>query len=254
MGVPARANNETIITLIIRETKENVKLNQLARTVRTTIINEKSLLHAMSDAASHGGFKIRFSQSEETVTILTDEWLATMKTKIIPRKVIGLIAEYFGKVPEKGCYSVFRYKKEYEIQYYHDDTFRIDVKNLIRGEQIDALYTGMQIFNWYIFVARDGSLSGIKGEGLDLLEINLHPRAVPGKSLAYIDDDSALFLKAFDSTILTPVQQAIWGSLTAIEWWEMKGPEAKPAPEADAEQMELEERDGAEDGDDEHGN
>lgn len=209
------------------------------------IINEKSLLKAMSDAAAHGGFKIRFSPSEEAVTILTDEWLATMKTKTIPRKVIGLIAEYFGKVPEKGCYSVFKFKHEYEIQYYHEDTFKIDTRNLIRGVTIDALFTGMHIFNWYIFVAQDRSLWGVKAEGLDLLENNFKPQTIPGKSMAYIDadDGSALFLKTFDSSILTPAQQAIWGELSAVDWWELKGPETKAGPEANVEQMNLTEQD-----------
>lgn len=214
------------------------------------VVNEKGLLKAMSEAASHGGFKIHFDKTDRSTVIQTDEWLVSILDHAIPRKVLGMIAEYFGKIPETGCYCVFKYKQEYEIQTYLIETFKADIRNLAMGFEQKAIYTGMQLWGRFIYVSEEGELLGAKPENLTLLEATFLPtQIIPGKSLRCMDDESTIYIRLFDSSHLIPAQQAIWGSLVAIDWWEQKETETRNRPDTDAIQMELAERDETEGGD-----
>lgn len=206
----------------------------------------------MNDAAKHGGFKIHFNKSEGSTVIQTDEWLVSILNWVMPRKVVGLIAEYFGKIPSEGCFNVFKYKHEYEIQNYLIETFKADVRNIASGYLLDAMYTGMELWGRFIYVSSEGELLAAKPEGLILLEP--YPvQIVPGKSLRSMDDESTLYIKLFDSSILTPAQQAIWGALTAIDWWSTKEGTAVSFPNTDGIQMELAEQEEPDGGGDDNG-
>ena len=73
------------------------------------IVNEKALVRAMQDTVKRGGYRIRFNENwnaADTCVICTDKWLVQMDRKDVPRKVLGLLTEHFGYLPDCGCWSV----------------------------------------------------------------------------------------------------------------------------------------------------
>lgn len=213
------------------------------------IISEKGLCKAMNDAAAHGGYKLRFNYDDDTLTVLTEEWLVNVETEKIPRKVLGLIVEHFGYIPEGGCYCVRKKKDEVDIQNYMHATFSVDVLNIATGNTLPALYTGITVWNRALYVSEIGTLRGAEPVHFGLLEIGTKPSMVSsaenkGKSLMFADEESSVFISICDSSFLPEAKQTIWDSLEQINWWNAKEDEYQDAAD-EGEQMNLHEREEA---------
>ena len=208
------------------------------------LISENGLRRVMSDAAAHGGYKLRFNGNESTLTVLTLEWLINVETNKIPRKVLALIVEHFGYIPAHGCFSVKKTKDGFDIQSYMNETFNADVAIIAMGTPEPTLYTGITVWNKALYISESGRLRGAAPELHCLTECGAKPQIIPDRSLCFMDEDSAVFITVCDSDCLQDAKQAIWESLERIDWWKVKEAEPEPSAEPDdeGEQMELSER------------
>lgn len=208
------------------------------------IISEKGMCSCMRDAAAHGGYKIRFNNDEETLTVLTLEWLVNVENQKIPRKALALIVEHFGYLPESGCFSVKKTKDSFDVQSYMSETFNADVALIARGAPELALYTGITVWNKALYISESQCMRGAAPELHCLLEFSGKPKIIPERSLCFIDDESAVFIAVCGGDFLPENKKPIWDSLERIDWWKAKDAETEGAEtESAAEQMELEEAD-----------
>lgn len=68
------------------------------------VINEKGLLRAMKEAYKSDGYEIECTQTGgvKEIHLETTRWYVTCVIKNLPRKVLGLIVEHLGEIPEPG--------------------------------------------------------------------------------------------------------------------------------------------------------
>jgi len=68
------------------------------------VINEKGLLRAMKEAYKSDGYEIECIQTGgiREIHIETTTWYVMCVLKNLPRKVLGLIVEHMGEIPEPG--------------------------------------------------------------------------------------------------------------------------------------------------------
>lgn len=209
------------------------------------LISEKGLCHAMSDAAAHGGYKLRFNEDEETLTVVGHEWLINVEMGKIPRKALALLVEHFGYLPGSGCFSVKKTKDSFDVQSYMNETFNADVALIAMGTPEAVLYTGISVWSMELFISESGALRGASPENFGLLQGNPKAQIIPERSLCYIDEDGAVFITVSGGDFLPDIKRPIWDSLEQIDWWKAKDaePEQSAAPEDEGEQIMLEERD-----------
>lgn len=82
------------------------------------VINEKGLIRAMKEAYKGAGYKVAADDSGgiEEIMIGYPGWVVVIEKKNIPRKVLGLIAEHVGAIPEPGqAYQVSKKQTQTEI-------------------------------------------------------------------------------------------------------------------------------------------
>lgn len=67
------------------------------------IINEKSLIANVKKAYKDSGYRVvcKDRGGEEWISIIGNTFIANMTVASLPRKVLGLIAEHAGRLPEK---------------------------------------------------------------------------------------------------------------------------------------------------------
>lgn len=209
------------------------------------IISEKGLCKCMTDAAAHGGYRIRFAWQ---MAVMTDEWMVNVNLEMVPRKVLGLIVEHFGYLPNDGCFSVRKTKDDVEVQDYMNDTFAIDVKNITEGKSEAAMYTGITVWNKEHYISESGVLRGANPVHFGLLEKGKSPTMHGGVSLIFEDEDSGVFISVCDNSFLPEAKRVMWDALERIDWWKDK--EEKSAgcdgDEGDYEQTEIEAGEGEE--------
>ena len=68
------------------------------------VVSESGLLKAMKEAWKSVGYKVanRDSGGVEEIMIGAPGWVVLIEKKNMPRKVLGLIAEHVGQIPEPG--------------------------------------------------------------------------------------------------------------------------------------------------------
>lgn len=68
------------------------------------VINEKGLLRAMKEAYKSDGYEIECKEigGVREIHIETPSWYVMCVLKNLPRKVLGLIVEHMGEIPEQG--------------------------------------------------------------------------------------------------------------------------------------------------------
>lgn len=68
------------------------------------VINEKGLLRAMKEAYKSDGYEIECTQTGgvKEIHLETARWYVSCVLKNLPRKVLGLIVEHLGEIPEPG--------------------------------------------------------------------------------------------------------------------------------------------------------
>jgi len=221
------------------------------------LINEKGLCRAMSEAAGHGGYRIRFNEDEETISIATDEWLVNIEIQHLPRKALSLIVEHFGYIPVPGCFSVEKIKDGYQVQGYLDGNFDADVRGYTAAGTLEpAINTGITVWGMSLWIESGGIMRGVSPRLFGIVELKTMKKAqiVGDANLAIIDEDSAVFFRGCGSEYLSAAQQILWESIEKINWWKAKEAETEAeteddeeqGPEDACEQIEIQEREAIE--------
>lgn len=82
------------------------------------IINESGLLSVMKDSYKMGGYHVAVSMVSNKKSYLLAGygygWAAVIRHSKMPRKVLGLLAEHIGRLPEDG--EAFLCKKDNDVQ------------------------------------------------------------------------------------------------------------------------------------------
>lgn len=83
------------------------------------IIDEKGLISAMKDAYKSSGYNVTVEEDAAgvpNVIIGTGWWTVVIAKESLPRKVLGLIAEHVGDIPDAGeAYRVMKGEPQTEI-------------------------------------------------------------------------------------------------------------------------------------------
>lgn len=82
------------------------------------VIDDKGLLRAMKEAYKTSGYKVAADDSTgvDMLVIGTPQWVAEIEQENVPRKVLGLIAEHIGTLPQPGeAWQVHKKETQTEI-------------------------------------------------------------------------------------------------------------------------------------------
>lgn len=82
------------------------------------VVNEKGLMRAMKAAYGKEGYKVanKDDSGREEIVIGAPGWAVIIEKKNMPRKILGLIAEHLGKIPEPGeAFQVAKHATQTEI-------------------------------------------------------------------------------------------------------------------------------------------
>lgn len=82
------------------------------------VINEQGLLRAMKEAYKADGYEIECvaNGSMTEIHLETSRWYVNCEIKNLPRKVLGLIAEHLGELPQPGqCFQVKKSETQTKI-------------------------------------------------------------------------------------------------------------------------------------------
>lgn len=193
---------------------------------------------AMSKAAKKGGYRLRFNEAEGTVVVMTGDWLVDIERDKLPRKALALIVEHFGYLPDSGCFEVTKCRDEFEAQGYMNSSFNSDVLAFAGGTQEPVMNTYCMIWGKEIWAGEGGKLHGVRPELFSLCGRPAAGQLTSGGRLAFLDEDSAIFLDACGSEALPEGKLMIWETLESIDWWKMKESEEGAAeagsPEGEA--------------------
>lgn len=98
------------------------------------VVSEKGLIRAMKEAYKGYGYKIANDNSAgvQELVISYPGWAVVMTMKNVPRKVLGLVAEHLGKIPEPGeAFQVSKKQAQTEI---FDVSMGV-IHNMVGGEK-----------------------------------------------------------------------------------------------------------------------
>ena len=94
------------------------------------IVNESGLLKAMKDSYKSGGYHVAFGEVFERWYFLIASygysWGVVIRSDKTPRKVLGLLVEHIGKLPEDG--EAYLCRKDEDAQ---DEIFSVAAKPLL---------------------------------------------------------------------------------------------------------------------------
>ena len=119
------------------------------------MIDERSLLAAIKDAWRTGGYSVVGNGGE--LVLQGSGWLAVLPRGIVPRKVLALLVEHLGEIPEGAAWKV--YKKQAAQAQMVDmaleavDTIRRELES--EPNPREAHRTAMTWKNWEVWQTED---------------------------------------------------------------------------------------------------
>jgi len=184
------------------------------------IINEKALVKAMEKAAASDGYRVQFDPERAEISVYAEEWFVRTNMEKAPRKVIGLLAEHFGYVPEEGCFEVNKPPKEKLaiVQGFQPEVFQSTANGFCHGITKKAGW--LPASAWGLALAMDSNrkLYTVKPE-LTALETIDSIVSIPEESaLCWWDDDSFLAMQASTAGTFDGKKADILAALEKIEW------------------------------------
>lgn len=99
------------------------------------VIREKGLLKAMKEAYKQDGYKVARLGTEDGSWLMVQggDWAVEIEAGNVPRKVLGLIAEHLGKLPEAG--EAFQCRKDAPQTVIYDTVAHLAADLDLRAEQ-----------------------------------------------------------------------------------------------------------------------
>ena len=156
------------------------------------MIDERSLLAAIKDAWRTGGYSVVGNGGE--LVLQGSGWLAVLPRGIVPRKVLALLVEHLGEIPEGAAWKV--YKKQGAQAQMVDmaleavDTIRRELES--EPNPREAHRTAMTWKNWEVW-----QTEGLKVATFDpdLVAMGVGDAMAYGKRLVW-DDEGGLLVVA----------------------------------------------------------
>lgn len=162
------------------------------------LINEKALARQLKEAWRSGGYKV--ADIDGLMFIATIDWAIIIRTEDIPRKVIGLLAEHLGYLPDEDPVHV---RKGMDNQMMIVDELTELFHELNTGNWHSACATNI-IWkdSWRLFQRADHNIHGVDIALLDLLNhagIKGQDVREDGKATRYCgDEEQTVFLVPMD--------------------------------------------------------
>ena len=155
------------------------------------VVDEKGLLAAMKEEYKSLGYKVAADDRSgvENVIISAPLWTVVIRKEDLPRKVLGLIAEHVGEIPEAGtAYQVSKKQTQTEIfsmtmQVVEDFDIGNKDRRIIR--RTDIVLGGYPIWQ----TATDRRVVEVNPDMEDLMNWGRHVVRLAGDDLLYVDDD-----------------------------------------------------------------
>lgn len=119
------------------------------------MIDERGLLAAIKDAWRTGGYSVVGNGSE--LVLQGCGWLAVLPRGIVPRKVLALLVEHLGEIPEGTAWTVYK-KRGAQAQMVDMALEAVDtIRRELEGEPNprEAHRTAMTWKNWEIWQTED---------------------------------------------------------------------------------------------------
>ena len=119
------------------------------------MIDERGLLAAIKDAWRTGGYSVVGNGGE--LVLQGGGWLAVLPRSIVPRKVLALLVEHLGEIPEGTAWKVYK-KQGAQAQMVDMALEAVDtIRRELEGEPNprEAHRTAMTWKNWEIWQTED---------------------------------------------------------------------------------------------------
>lgn len=119
------------------------------------MIDERSLLAAIKDAWRTGGYSVVGNGGE--LVLQGCGWLAVLPRGIVPRKVLALLVEHLGEIPEGTAWTVYK-KQGTQAQMVDMALEAVDtIRRELEGEPNprEAHRTAMTWKNWEVWQTED---------------------------------------------------------------------------------------------------
>lgn len=219
------------------------------------IIDEKALVKAMGKAALSGGYRVRFDPEHAEIAIYAERWFVKTKMTATPRKVIGLLAEHFGYVPEEGCFEVQKSKHDdtAAIQSFQDEVFESTANYYCHAVYHKAGWLPATAWGRALAMDNMRKLYAVSPELTELETIDSIVSIPEASALCWFDDNSFLAMQASTAVDFDGPKADILAALEKIEW-DVDSSNERDERASGAEQMELgdaPEADDAKEGDEE---
>lgn len=184
------------------------------------IVNERALVKAMEKAAASGGYRVRFDPEHAEIAVYADEWFVKVNMEKAPRKIIGLLAEHFGYVPDEGCFEVQKTKDDPTavIQGFAEGVFLGTQHDFCQGLRRKAGWLPATAWGLALAMDLNRKLYTVRSALVEL-EVGDNILALPEMSaLCWGDDDSFLAVTASTAGAFDGKKADILAALERIEW------------------------------------
>jgi len=204
------------------------------------IVNEKALVKAMEKAAASGGYRVRFDPEHAEIAVYADEWFVKVDMEKAPRKIIGMLAEHFGYLPDEGCFEVQKTKDDPTavIQGFAEGVFLGTQHDFCQGLRRKAGWLPATAWGLALAMDLNRKLYTVR-PALVELEVGDNILALPEMSaLCWGDDDSFLAVTASTASDFDGCKADILAALERIEWSVDSSGDGRAAADNDG-QMEI---------------
>ena len=186
------------------------------------LINENGLVRAIKKAYKAGGYTV--NNLGDTMAIYTDAWFIKCNRAILPRKVLAVIVEHMGMIPELGApVSVLKGEDPQQVM---EEIARTDLDGWCTGERSDdvtmvpVIMQGYQIFQ----TAGGGTCWGCPLGLLNMIERDMaeHGGAdvVDNNRLLWTGDGEAVAIctiRKATSSWAKEWERAVWNALEGVD-------------------------------------
>lgn len=206
------------------------------------VVNEKGLCRAMNEAAGQEGYKLLMTGNE--LDIMGDNWAVWFCADDVPRKILALLVEHTGCIPQGECLNITKRKGDFKAENYMGDVFADELNGRMRfTEEAVAKNTGVTCWGMSVWASELGDLLTVEPGLFELRDTMDRPVVTGSGSLLWSNmttgEGLCLFAGGRERVVVSEKDAEIWKALMAIDWWRYEDlPHS--AADSDGEQMELE--------------
>lgn len=161
------------------------------------VICEKGLIRAMKEAYKTEGYEIACKDVGDIrqIRLETDTWRVMCSLKNLPRKVLALIVEHLGEIPEPGqAFHVNKKEAQTKITQYNDAFCGIEPDDCINPPDViktDVVYRYGNIWRQ----SQDGEVFWINPDLEEIMLSYYYVKSLGGKALSITGNVSSVSIK-----------------------------------------------------------